>query len=721
MKPPPPTTDQVKEAPVAEPTPRDIDADAFFSELLHARPVMYGPAPEIMLSNRLSPRTPHEEEALARGLDPVDMRVSQNRVEVILESAKEMLEQTGAAPGAKWGDLTTALYSASGDLALASSSGVVVFSACASAPLKHIVKDWIGEATVGVNPGDVFYHNDARYGGVHNADQTLWIPIFSGEKLIAWAGATIHEGENGATEPGGLSASALSVYDEGLKISPIKIAENYRFRRDLVNLFQNNVRDPLMQLIDMRAKLSACMRIESKVLEIVEEKSDLLMVAMLRRALEDTEAEVRRRFSEFPDGIYRATHWGDTSLLEDRMLKFNLELEKRGNKVTCRTHGTAPSIPDRAMNSAPTFSKSTFANNLQMFFWSDLPRNAGFVAAVDFEFEQDSIAYAPPEAPNALGMIAACNWQTLMHVCMTKMAFNRPGDVEIIAPWFGMTQSLYYGGLNQWGMPQANLMIDINSMGGGAHRDRDGEHSCAPFFASMADYGEIEDRETELPLLTISRRLNVNNHGYGRHRGGSSQEIMAMVWGVPEWFYGSLATGSKFPTIPGMFGGYGGPSTPLTVFKGASSEEVRAALKERQHEVPYSAAELMEKGGLPGTADTRRGSQSADLNTEGDLWILQVGGGGGYGDPLTRDPELVMKDLRESRITPWVAEHVYHVAYDAERLIVDAEGTEKMRAAERESRLSRGKSYDDFVAEWRRDEPPENVPYLGSWEWPASE
>ena len=62
-----------------------------------------------------------------------------------------------------------------------------------------------------------------------------------------------------------------------------------------------------------------------------------------------------------------------------------------------------------------------------------------------------------------------------MHQCMSKMAFNRPGDIEIIAPWYGMTQSLYYGGLNQWGSPVANLMIDINSMGGGAHRDRDGD------------------------------------------------------------------------------------------------------------------------------------------------------------------------------------------------------------------------------------------------------
>lgn len=697
---------------------RDIDAESFFSELLHARPVMYGPDTEIMSGNALSPRTPLEEEALRSGVDQVDSTIAQNRLEIILESAKEMLEQTGAAPGAKWGDLTTGLYSASGDLALASSSGVVVFSACASAPLKHIVKQWQGEPTVGVRPGDVYYHNDARYGGVHNADQTLWIPIFAGDVFIAWAGATIHEGENGATEPGGLSASAMSVYDEGLKISPIKVAENYTFRRDVVNLIQNNVRDPLMQLIDMRAKLSACMRIEQQVMELVKEKGRDLLVTVMRRALEDTESEVRRRFSELPDGIFRANHFVDTTLLEDRMLRFGLEVEKRGDKVICRSIGNAPMIPDRAINTAPTFSRALFMNNLQMFFWADLPRNAGYVAALDFEFEDATVANAGGEVPNGLGMIGACAWQTTMHQAMSKMAFNRPGDIEIIAPWYGMTQSLYYGGLNQWGSPVANLMIDINSMGGGAHSDRDGEHACAPFFASMADYGEIEDRETELPILTLGRRLTVDNHGPGRHRGGSSVECMYMVWGVPEFFYGCMGTGSKFPTTPGLFGGYGSGANPLTVFKGSSSEDVVQALKENGKDVPYTAHELHNDGGLPGTVESKRCTQSADLNKPGDMWILQVGGGGGYGDVLERDPELVMKDLRESRISHWRAENVYKVVYDHETLLVDWAATDEARKAERKARIERSLPYDEFVARWRRDAPPEGVEFLGGWAWP---
>jgi N-methylhydantoinase B/oxoprolinase/acetone carboxylase alpha subunit len=299
---------------------------------------------------------------------------------------------------------------------------------------------------------------------------------------------------------------------------------------------------------------------------------------------------------------------------------------------------------------------------------------------------------------------------------MSKMAFNRPGPVAITAPWYAMVQGLFYGGLNQWNMPVANLMTDINAMGGAAHPHRDGEHSAAPFFAALADYGEMEDRETELPLLGLWRKIRKDNHGYGRTRGGASVECAYQVHGMPMFALGCMATGAKFPTIPGMFGGYGPPSTPVTVFRAESPEAVHTAMREHPELVPDSAEQLHATKPFPGTYETRRPTQSADFYMEGDIWVLQCGGGGGYGDPLEREPEAVVKDLREQLLTDFVADRVYHVVYDDE-LVVDPEATATARDAERKSRLERGKPYDEFVAQWRRDEPPEGVPYLGSWSW----
>src|SRR5439155_9364111 len=216
--------------------------------------------------------------------------------------------------------------------------------------------------------------------------------------------------------------------------------------------------------------------------------------------------------------------------------------------------------------------------------------------------------------------------------------------------------------------------------------------------------------------LGLWRKINRDNHGYGRRRGGASVECAYMVHGVPMFALGCMATGAKFPTIPGLFGGYGPPSTPVTVFRASSPEAVRKVMAERPDLVPDSAQQLHASRPFPGSYETRRPTQSADFFCEGDLWVLQCGGGGGFGDPLERDPEAVVQDLREQLLTDWVARRVYHLVYDDE-LVVDPEATRAAREAERAARLRRGRPYDEFVAGWRRDEPPEEVPYLGTWAW----
>ena len=130
-----------------------------------------------------------------------ELTIAQSRIEAIIESAKDMLQQISAAPAAKWGDLTVGVYSRDGDMSLCTSSGVNIFSAAASPVPKFINRYWADEPTVGVREGDVFYHNDSHYGGAHNPDHTLLLPLFWAGEHIAWVGAVIHEGENGAIDP----------------------------------------------------------------------------------------------------------------------------------------------------------------------------------------------------------------------------------------------------------------------------------------------------------------------------------------------------------------------------------------------------------------------------------------------------------------------------------------------------------------------------------------
>lgn len=690
----------------------------FFADLLNNQPVMYGPDPEINAEYRLRPRTEREDEALAAITDPADLSVGLSRVEAVLQSSIEMMQQISASAAAKWGDLIVGIYTKEGDFAVATSSGVNMFSATTSSVPKFIARYWADEPTVGIAEGDVFYHNDANYGGTHNPDHTLLIPLFWKGEHIAWIGAIIHEGENGAAiDPGGFSVRATTKYGEGIRIPPMKIGENYIVRRDVVNLFQNQVRDPMLWLTDIRSKLAASRAVERRLHDFMAERSPELLIATMRSVLETTEAEVRRRIAAWPDGIYRASHFADCTLMEERLFKLSVELEKRGDRLTVRTKGSSPSI-DRALNAQAHFTRAMVGNLFMNFLYGDLPRTAGFIAALDFELEPGSIVTADSEQPSSLSLLTMFSLNSALHQAVTKAMYAVPGVAKPMAPWYPQVPTLQYGGLTQHLQVTANVSTEMNAAGGGALHDRDGEHAAGPIFAPVSDWGEMELREAELPLLGLWRRIPADNHGFGKFRGGASVEWAYMLYGSQMFGFGLTSMGGRFPVTGGMFGGYGGSCTPLTRIRPSGGvDAVRQWLLDGGKGLSFEASTMVSSQPIAGEYLVGNPMQPADPRVEGDIWIQRVGGGGGYGDPLERDPEAAMLDLRRGLISPEVATQVYRLVWDEERMEADLEATEAARAEERRARLARGRGYDEFVAAWRADSPPEHLGYLGSWDW----
>ena len=145
-----------------------------------------------------------EQAALESFDDPDEINLIRHKLQTACNESFDMVEQMGAAPGAKWGDLISGVWTMHGDLAMASMGGVLIFSVLTQHPVKFILKYWKDDPTVGLKDGDVFMHNDARYGNIHNTDQSLVIPVFHEGQLVCFTGAIVHEGENGATEPGGM-------------------------------------------------------------------------------------------------------------------------------------------------------------------------------------------------------------------------------------------------------------------------------------------------------------------------------------------------------------------------------------------------------------------------------------------------------------------------------------------------------------------------------------
>lgn len=688
---------------------------AWVEDFMNETTLFLGPDPEIMRNHSISERSPLEQKAIEEKVDPLELDRIRKRFAGALDEAFEMCESMGAAPGAKWADLSVAVYTADGDVAYMSNRGVIAFSAVLHHPIRYIMKNWKDEPTVGINPGDGFFHNDARFGMVHNTDQSMLTPVMRDGEIIAWVGATIHEGENGACEPGGMPSGSETAFDDGLRASPIKIVERGKLRRDLLTFLQHSTRDPKLMLADIKVKMGAVRRVMDVVDRCMDQFGQDAVVAALRMTVEDVEQEVRRRISEMPDGTVTFNQFVDSTLKENILIKFACKVTIKGDRMIVDMTGTGSEIINRAINSPLSSTKAFFAQAILSYWWPDLPRSTGALSPIEFVSECGTWADCSYDAPTGQNLQASFRGFSALQTAYAKLQFSvEQKYANVIAPWFNQINDFLWGGETQYGEQVGNLCADLNGMGGGAKAFRDGEDAVAPLFCAMADTGEQEVMEEEVPFMQlVSKRLVRDNQGFGKYRGGMGYEMIVAARNTPNWGFMTVTSGAKFSSVVGMFGGYGCPTYPLAMVKGINIFDI---VKKDPSQFNLSMERIMNEqpfeGGIYTTA--HMGLQF-DVCDEGELYMISQGAGGGYGDVLERDPELVMSDLQIGRISAQVARDIYRVAWDEESLVVDSENTQKLRDAERAARLKRGKPYKEFCREFVKDAPPEGLSYYGSW------
>jgi acetone carboxylase alpha subunit len=676
-----------------------------------------GPDPDIMRNHSILPRSAAEDAALAGGLDPHEVHHVRGLINAALSEAFTMVNQMGAAPGAKWGDLVTGIYTAQGDLAMIAPHGIIAFAACCFYPIRFIIKNWINDPTVGVKDGDGFIHNDARYGGIHNTDQSMMMPLFYKGELVCWLSSTIHEGENGSCEPGGLPASAESKYDEGLKMSPFKVVENCQLKRDLVTFLQNSVRDPKLQLEDMKVKLHAVMRLRDRIVAILDQFGKALLVGTLRKHLEDVEAEMRRRIREMPDGTTRVLQFMDSSLRENVMQKISLAITVKGDRMTLDFRGTAPQFMNRSVNTNIASFKAALCTGLLQNIWPDLPHTMAVLSPIEIITDRNSIIDAEGEMPQAMSLMPLFKGCVVWTIPMNKFNYSLPHRYSaVIASQYDQAATFIYGGLTQHGDVTGNFCADINGNGQGARSNADGEHSVSPVFGFMCDSGEHEISEEDTPIIRLgAQRLAKDRIGWGKYRAGMGYEQIATARGSGLWGFMTGCEGSKFPSAQGLFGGYSCPSYQLCKIKGINIFEV---LKDNPKAVEvFDIVQLMNEQPIAGGTYTSNDmGMTFEICADGEIYMICQGSGGGYGDVLEREPALVMKDLAEDLMSHENARDIYQVVYDERTLTVDVEGTLRRREEYRRARIARGRPFDAFCKEWVTAQPPEDVPYFGCWD-----
>jgi N-methylhydantoinase B/oxoprolinase/acetone carboxylase alpha subunit len=444
----------------------------------------------------------------------------------------------------------------------------------------------------------------------------------------------------------------------------------------------------------------------------VHRRGAATVAGSLRRLIERSSELAAERIRQINDGVYKSILFNDTIGSEKGLVRVPTTVVKEGGEMTILVQGVSPPNGMGPVHATWHLVRAAQAVYLFAYFFRGLMPNVGLFEPLTFLIEGPSVANSPEDVAHTEGTIIAAAVVQNFHVIGSKMLFDSPFRENVSAPFSRNMVALIFYGTNTYGYRATGITSTGNGAGQGARFDGDGEHSTGFYWASLTDAGEVEEFDARYPFTIIARGLlGTNYHGFGKYRGGSALIEVSMAYPNPVVMT-SWGTSDVISHNPGIFGGYWGPPNPrLAITKtDALKRMAEGTLPELTHQ---SLAGEQKVGG-------EYTFESSSVNPKefevGDMFLCDTGSGGGYGDVLEREAESVMRDVREGMISADVATNIYKVVYNSETMGVDDQATEALRAEERQSRISRGKSFDDFIGGWLALKPKEQLlKYYGDW------
>jgi len=659
-----------------------------------------------------APATAFEKECAAK-VQAGDYEIGVQITNDILDEAMEVFVRSSRSYFGVSGDSMVAIFTAYGDLVNAS-CGTYLHAIIQPIVIKFIQKYYAENP--GVREGDIWYTNDALYGGIHNPDQVALMPIFHKGRLLAWASAALHTTETGAIEPGGMPVSAKSRFDEGLNMPPIKIGENFELRNDFLEFYTvYGLRAPAMFISDLRARCTTADRVRVRLLELADKRGGEFVVGLLRKMSDTAEAGARQKVKALPDGKFRTVVFNDAIGWTPALVRAcYLTLIKKGETLTFDFEGTSPENPS-SYNVHPQAVVGHIANFMYEYVFHDLPICSSTFAPIDFVFPEGIILNPGRMAATSCCVYIGMQCRCATHNSFAKMTFSSAGLWRQVAASPGSQHTAQIcAGHSQWNLAVSDVLsFSLNTQGQGGRASNDGMDAYGFAWCAFGRAPDSEQVESELPVtVTLSQHWK-DSSGPGRHRGGSGGVQQWMIHKVPNLVSLCMGNGSKVPLGQPLFGGYASAPIPgISVRKADLLKQMEAG----NSKLSMDSRDILENKTVHGDWTFELIARTPKLYEEGDLLFGFSGGGPGYGDPLERDAAEVLEDLKKKIVSDWTARNIYHVAYDPGRNKLDAEKTKQQRETERKNRLARGKSFDEFQKEWSKQSPPQDIlQFYGRW------
>ncbi|MEA2179865.1 MAG: N-methylhydantoinase [Solirubrobacteraceae bacterium] len=579
-------------------------------------------------------------------VDPVTFEIIRHKLYQVIDESIIALENVSGSPITNEGhDMMSSLYRADGGL-MVGGVGFLHHLTSAAQAVKHILENFSDDP--GINEDDVYFFNDSYTAALHPPDVYMISPIHYDGVLTGFVANFVHVTDIGAIDPGGFSPSARESYQEGFQTKGLKIVEGGKFRKDVIETFLNMVRDPGMTQLDLKSQLAANHVAKDRMRRLYDDYGVETVDRVSDELIRQSEALVRRRLSELPDGEWQAREYID---MPGATATVQVTARKEGDTLTYDFTGSSPSV-ELGVNCCywATWG-AMFAPIFPLLAW-DVTWNEGVARPIRLIAPEGTIVNAQRPAPISIATVGTVqivnNLSTLL---LSKMfgATDKYAD-RSTAVWHGSHAHVETHGVNADGDFYVAPLTDTFCGAAGARSFADGVDLGGEIPNVVSRWANVESQELNTPLSYLFRRVVPDSGGPGKFRGGVCHEYAFTPHATGGHPMGVVlfGKGTRAPMSLGLFGGYPGCSVGYAQYRDANAQDAPAGPEEitagSQDDQSWGHVEL----------------------GDDDIQYVRFMGGGGYGDPIDRDPEAVRRDVAAGLVTAEAGCAIYGVVLGGE-------------------------------------------------------
>jgi len=580
---------------------------------------------------------------LTYGFDPVKLEILWSGLLAIVEEMSITLKRTAYSELIREAnDFSCALFDGEGDM-LAQTDWIGSPGHLGSVPriMESLFKEYPPET---LEPGDAIATNDPWLGSGHLPDLVIISPVFHDGKLLAFTLNIAHHSDIGGRAPGGHIADSRVIFEEGIIIPMHKLYKAGKPNDDTLKMITANVRMSRQLLGDIKAQLAANFVGERRLKEFMRDNKLEDLTPLAKAIISSTESATREAIKKVPKGTYSHEHVFDGPK-PGTPLKIKVAVKVEEGRMKVDFTGTSPQT-DSGLNTPFNYAYAYTIHAIKGALTPTLPFNAGALKPIEVYAPEGTIVNV--KFPAAVGARHVLSW----HVNAAVLgALAKAIPDMVIAASGGESNLPQFSGIN----PKTKrpfIHVAMHSGGLGARPNKDGIHCFA--FPPRAENTPIEITETLNPLRVERLEILQDSGGAGKYRGGCGlvvdyrilSEGPCTIVNVVDWIeYGP----------PGLFGGK-----------------------------PGSRSEFILN---PGPNEVHLDPRKIVVVPPGSLIRCCLPGGGGYGDPLERDPEKVLEDVRNGFVSLRKAREEYGVVIDPNAMTVDYEETKKLRESMKKAEL----------------------------------